>query len=468
MKIPRHTFGKNHASVLVGLLWCLALLSIVVIGTLHTSRIDLMIEKNYGDRIQAHYLALAGVEKTKALLYRDAQQRARSGRNHTGELYNSPDNFRDVRFGRGQFSIIRDGTEAEGGGIIYGISDEESRLNLNSASFEQVSNLDRMTPDVAAAIIDWRDEDNQPSPGGAESDYYASLRPPYLTRNAPFQTIRELLLVRGVSPELLFGTRRGEVHHVGDGEAGPASGQSGSGWADVLTVNSSVDNVSAAGEDQVNIQTADETALTSIPGITSDIARAIVAYRNQNRFESIVDLLDVTAAQNRGNPGPQAGNPGAQNFTVPQGQFPQQGQTPGQPASNPSGPKVIGEQLLMDIADELTAQSGSELRGAINVNTASFEVLIGLPGMTRQLAYSIISYRQSSGFFPNIAYLLHVPGMSSQLLKQIAPLLSVRSETFRILSEGKIASSKVTQRIQEIVHIGLHSVTTVSYREDDL
>src|SRR5581483_4833453 len=72
---------RRRASILVGLLWCLALLSVIVVGVLHTSRIDLLTVKNYGDRIQAHYLALAGVEKAKALLYQNARERSRSGKN---------------------------------------------------------------------------------------------------------------------------------------------------------------------------------------------------------------------------------------------------------------------------------------------------------------------------------------------------------------------------------------------------
>lgn len=93
--------NSPRASILVGLLWCVALLSIVVISVLHTARMDLMVGKNYGDRIQAHYLALAGIEKAKALLYKNAQERSRSGKNHTGELYNTPEQFRDITLGRG-------------------------------------------------------------------------------------------------------------------------------------------------------------------------------------------------------------------------------------------------------------------------------------------------------------------------------------------------------------------------------
>jgi DNA uptake protein ComE-like DNA-binding protein len=229
-------------------------------------------------------------------------------------------------------------------------------------------------------------------------------------------------------------------------------------------VDSSVDNLSAAGEERVNIQSADEQALTRIPGITQEIARAIVAYRNQNRFESIANLLDVTAVQNR---------PGARQNPVPtqEGQnqaFQSTDVSPNQPTSNPSGPKVISTELLMQIADEVTTQDGRVFPGAININTAGLDVLMCLPGVTRLLAHAIISYRQANGYFPNIACLLNVQGFDSDLLKQVAPLVSARSETFRILGEGRIKSSGTRARVQEIVHVGLHSLTAVSYREDDL
>src|SRR6266496_1562834 len=59
VSVPASSVACTNASVLVGLLWCVAILSIVVVGVLHRARIDLQIAKNYGDRIQAHYLALA-------------------------------------------------------------------------------------------------------------------------------------------------------------------------------------------------------------------------------------------------------------------------------------------------------------------------------------------------------------------------------------------------------------------------
>jgi competence ComEA-like helix-hairpin-helix protein len=443
------------------MLWCLVLLSIVVIGVLHTARMDLHVGKNYGDRIQAHYLALAGIEKAKALLYRDARDRSKSGQNHGKGLYDASDELCEVSLGRGKFDVFRRGREDEGGGILYGVSDEESRINLNTASTDALSKLQDMTPDVLAAISDWRDGDNAASPSGAESEYYLSLRPPYLARNGAFQTVRELLMVRGVTPALLFG-KDSHCNDLLDSDyedsgkpvfADAQVSDADLGWAGMLTINSMVKNVNASGEDRVNAQTADEGALSKVHGITADIARAIVTYRGQNQLQSIADLLDVTASSqtNRGGAGGQGGSPAQGN------------------QSSGSGRKVISTDLLLDIADDVSVSNGGDSQqGLININTASLDVLQTLPGVDRQMAHAIISHRKSSGFFPNVAHLLKVPGFEQSLLKQVAPLVTARSETFRIFSEGHVNSSGVRQRIQATVHVGLSDITTLSYREDDL
>ncbi|HEY5040512.1 MAG TPA: helix-hairpin-helix domain-containing protein, partial [Verrucomicrobiae bacterium] len=359
----------------------------------------------------------------------------------------------EIAFGRGTYSVLHRGRDDEDGGVIYGVSDEESRLNINTATSDELTKIQGMGSDVVTAILGWRGSGST----AAEKDYYLALRPPYVPRGAAFETVRELLMVRGVTPDLLLGR---DVHQNGllddqaDGIDEPPKYQdsvseSDLGWAGILTVNSSVKNVNAAGDDRVNIQTADETSLAAVPGLTRDIARAMVSYRNRNRFQSIADLLDVTPPQNNGN------GQGARNNSNPS-------------TDNSSGPHVIDENLLMEIADDVTAADDKTLSGAININTAGLDVLVCLPGIDRDLAQKIISHRQSSGFFANTAELLKVDGMTRDIIKQVVPLVTARSETFRILAEGRVKSTGVRQRVQVIARVNLDGVKTLSYREDDL
>mgnify|MGYP001620190539 CR=1 FL=1 len=59
--------------------------------------------------------------------------------------------------------------------------------------------------DPTDAILDWIDSDDDPRPNGAESDYYQSLAVPYPCKNASLGSVEELLLIRGMTPELYFG-----------------------------------------------------------------------------------------------------------------------------------------------------------------------------------------------------------------------------------------------------------------------
>lgn len=110
-----------------------------------------------------------------------------------------------IQVGNGYFWLIRpdDDTDQE---QDYGIIDECSKLNLNTVTSTQLLSLPTpMTQDVADAIEDWRKPASQATTDGAETDYYQSLPEPYSCKNAPFETVEELFLVKGITPQLLFG-----------------------------------------------------------------------------------------------------------------------------------------------------------------------------------------------------------------------------------------------------------------------
>lgn len=59
---------------------------------------------------------------------------------------------------------------------------------------------------IVDALVDWIDGDDRESDFGAENGYYRSLDPPYNCKNGPVEYLEELLLVAGITPELLFGS----------------------------------------------------------------------------------------------------------------------------------------------------------------------------------------------------------------------------------------------------------------------
>src|SRR5690606_8014740 len=96
----------------------------------------------------------------------------------------------------------------------YGLMNESARLNLNAIVNFDLDEIEQreilmalpgMTEQIADSILDWIDPDDEPRPYGTESDIYQSQSPPYFARDGALESIDELLLVDGVTPQLLYG-----------------------------------------------------------------------------------------------------------------------------------------------------------------------------------------------------------------------------------------------------------------------
>ena len=161
--------------------------------------------------------------------------------------------------------------------IAVDVMDETGKLDLNTASPEMLERLflnlgidfDHAHA-LTAAIEDWRDPDDEARPAGAESLYYLGLPHPYRPANRDFESVDELLLVRGVTPQLLYG---GYVVRQDGGVENQL------GLADCLTVNSH--------DSTVNINYAPLPVLMSVPGMTPNAAAMIVEGRKRKPFDSV-------------------------------------------------------------------------------------------------------------------------------------------------------------------------------------
>jgi type II secretory pathway component PulK len=166
--------------------------------------------------------------------------------------------------------LLRSKVSLGGGQFSYRLTDEEARLNLNTSPPDRIDRLlqalglDKITRDIIGdSIQDWRDPNEEHRLNGAESeDYYLKLPVPYRSANRNLEATRELLQIRGVTPEIFFGI---------DGKPG---------LADLVTVKT-------AG--QVNINSAGEVVLHALGLSDAEISEIIqtrrdAPYPNISRF----------------------------------------------------------------------------------------------------------------------------------------------------------------------------------------
>lgn len=123
-------------------------------------------------------------------------------------LIPEPTGYRSLEAPVGQamfWFIGRNDRQNHGVNNAWGLVDEGSKLNLNVVTVEMLQMLPQMTPELSAAIIDWRDVDEEVTENGAESETYSRRSPAYSAKNTNYESVAELRLVAGTDLDLLFG-----------------------------------------------------------------------------------------------------------------------------------------------------------------------------------------------------------------------------------------------------------------------
>jgi Type II secretory pathway, component PulK len=119
-------------------------------------------------------------------------------------------------------TISLDNYQIGRGVVSLKITDMERKFNINQVNEQILQQALTVVgvdageiPAISAAILDWTDPDDVTRINGAESDYYQSLNPPYYAKNKPMDDITELLLVRGITPEMFWGPGSTNVNSQG-------------------------------------------------------------------------------------------------------------------------------------------------------------------------------------------------------------------------------------------------------------
>lgn len=243
----------------------------------------------------------------------------------------------------------------------YGLIDEGAKLNLNTATAAMLAALPGMTEELAAAIVDWRDTNEEVTANGAESETYLRLQPAYEAKNAPFESTEELALLNGADRAVLEGedaNRNGVLDpNEDDGDKTlPPDNSDGSlarGVLDYVTVWSREPNKRADGTARINISQPNpelNTLLSDAFGSTRT-EQVLTAIGPNPRFRSTLEF------------------------------FARSGLT---------------AEEFAKIEDALSVSSEAYLPGLINVNSASAAVLACVPGIGQDKAESIVAGRTAT------------------------------------------------------------------------
>jgi len=356
--------ARTRGTVLIVAMWIVLILAGLALVFGRAMRVEVMASGNHVAALQADAVAQGALR----MLISKVDGADGTYRSDEDESYEA------VQIGEGYFWMLHPNL-SDDDALAFGVRDEASRLNLNSATTEMLLKLPDMTTELAASIVDWRDGDSEVSPGGAESEYYLLLSDPYYCKNGPFETTEEFLLIKGASPELLFGedANMNGVLDPNENDAAdnePADNRDGRldrGAYDLLTVYSREPNQSGSGEGRINVNDVG----------SRDLGPLLQGIMNQDRYFQTMDRVR-----------------GARPFRNVLDFHFRAGLT-------------IKE--FRQIAGRLTTSRQQTLSGMLNVNTAPREVLLCLPGLEESDADILVAKRsQPDTDLTNLAWVAEV------------------------------------------------------------
>ncbi len=451
----------------------------------------------HGRQLQARALAESGAEAVRLYLMQDEATREEAG----GHL-NNPTFFQAVPVLidddpqlRSNFTVLSPAIDDEGAltSVRYGLEDESTRLNVNSLTMvDQVAEnagrdllmgLPGMTEDIADAILDWIDEDDEVREYGAESDYYLGLDPPYSAKNAPLDTVEELLLVRGVTPQLLFGTdtnRNGMVdpHEMNSTDlmgtqAGFSSmtqttsdsqstgGSMDRGWGGYLTLYSMESNLNSEGLPRIYLNMDDLEALYDqlAERMNEEWARFIVAYRQNGPHEGDEDGEPAAAL-----PDPDFSKEAKTQLTQVldligvKVQVQVEGEDEPVVIASPFSDSVLEMGVYMTLlVDNCTINANTTIPGRISINEAPRTLLLGIPGLEEAVVDEIINQRyqestdeQQTNTHLHETWLLTEGVVTLAEMKALSPFVTAGGDVYRAQIVGYFEDGGAASRVEAV------------------
>lgn len=317
-----------------------------------------------------------------------------------------------------------------------GPADPHAKVNVNLMSFNDLMELSGMTEDVAAAIIDWIDEDDIVSDLGAEQGYYAQLPSPYEPRNGPMRSLLELELVAGVDPLLVRGEdwdlngRLDPNEDDRDASWPPDNGDGAldAGWSELITTESVDGGLAWSGQERIDLTQASTEELIARLGFLNPLqAEAIIAYASQDgvRVEDFASTPLSAIAQS----------------------------IPSLAGAAQAVQDLDGDQVeeLISETTVFTVEDGP-VPGRVNLNSCSRELLDyieifrgdGGEGLADLLMFE--RDRRVQGFV-HMLDLLDISVVSPGVLAQISRFITVQSNAYVVTARGRDVNTGIEVEI---------------------
>ncbi|MGO9379900.1 MAG: general secretion pathway protein GspK [Dissulfurispiraceae bacterium] len=257
MKRPK----DNKGIALILVIWILTILMVIVLSFSYMTKVESSSIISFKEGVEEKFIAEAGVDRSvEEIMYRKINLGVPIQEGQGGNIWKTdgtPNTF-----------TVGDGT------CLVRIIDESGKIDINKVPDIVLKGLlisigvkDEDADTIVDSIEDWRDADDLTRLHGAESDYYMSLPVPYSAKNADLESIEELLLIKGMTPEILYGTEKKN------------------GLADFVTVYSDTG--------KINVNAASKEVLMAIPGMTPELAGNIIDFRNTTEIRTLADFQSL-------------------------------------------------------------------------------------------------------------------------------------------------------------------------------
>ena len=477
---PAHSFQKQRS----GTLLFIVLITVVMLAlSAYTFTALMQTEQEattlQSRQIQARFLTDSAIDYMRLVLSTDDATLF-----ETGGIWNNEELFQaipveidgDVEL-IGRFTVISPSIDEDDGlqeGTRFGVYDESNKINLNVLPFMDawipggaralLMALPNMEEEFADAILDFIDEDDDEREFGVESSFYESLSPGYEAKNGPLDSLDQLLLIRDITPQMLFGldtNRNGIIDEDESAADSTLETDMELGWANYMTLYSKESNVTPNGFPRVNINSTDLEQLYDDlrSNFDENWSQFIIFYRVNG---------PATLGEDEE---PPANNPplGEIDFEMlgePQFTFNNildlvGAYTTGTDQEGNSVTLVspLNEFSIAPAMASITTYEGEAIPGRINIMQAPRRILDGIPGFTPEIVDEILTFREFELDQPDGADVqkqfetwIWLQGIVDlDTMRQLMPFICCGGDVYRAEIVGYFDDGQVTARSEAIL-----------------